>query len=799
MDQLPAALAGLAKYRQFMLWKAVWSEEKKKFEKFPVDTNTLAVVSAHDPAYWVDADTAIKRSIETGLPVAFVLTENDPFFFVDIDGCKTPEGQWSDLAKTLCTLFSGCAIEVSHSGKGLHVIGSSPPLPHVCTRHDIGLEHYTEKRFIALTGTQALGSVTYCPPGALENAVNTYFAPSLGVSPGSDVWTDAPVPEWGGPTDDGKLLEKMLKSKPGVGATFGNKATVAQLWEGDEDALGAAYPDHVGNRVFDHSAAELALCSHLAFWTGKDCERMDRLFRMSALNRDKWEEREEIRQWAIFKAVNSCKNVYSKKKKEPEPRVLGEPQPVTLFNSGPVIKTGSQFLGIPQQIELFKGCVYVRDLHCIFTPDGGLLKAEQFKAVFGGYEFAMDAENSKTTTNAYEAITESRAVRFPRARATCFRPEIETGALILEEDQILVNSFVPITTERRSGDVTPFLKHVKKMVPDFNDRGILIAYMAACVQHLGVKFQWTPLLQGMEGNGKTILINCISAAVGNRYTHLPNASDLGGNGAKFNSWIQNKLFIGVEEIYVSDRREVSDALKPLITNSRIEIQGKGANQVTGDNRANFFMCSNHKDAIMKTRGDRRYCVFFTAQQEAEDLTRDGMTGTYFPELYGWLRSGGYAFVSNYLAEYEIPEQMNPATMCTRSPDTTSTNEALAVSLGGVEQEILEAVEEGRPGFAEGWISSKALDRLLIARRDDRRIPPNKRGELLSSIGFKLHPGLKEGRVNNPIMQEGGKPRLYLRAGHIHANLSVPTEIVRHYLQAQGYLSSGVVDEAVNEA
>ncbi|MCK5235998.1 MAG: hypothetical protein KAR06_03350, partial [Deltaproteobacteria bacterium] len=259
--------------------------------------------------------------------------------------------------------------------------------------------------------------------------------------------------------------------------------------------------------------------------------------------------------------------------------------------------------------------------------------------------------------------------------------------------------------------------------------------------------------------------------------------DLSGNGAKFNAWIQGKLFIGVEEIYVSDRREVLDALKPLITNPRIEIQGKGVDQITGDNRANFMMCSNHKDAILKTRNDRRFCVFYTAQQNAEDLTRDGMAGSYFPELYRWLKADGYAIVTDYLIQYPIPNELNPAIDCHRAPVTSSTNEAVGLSLGGVEQEILESIDEGRPGFKAPWISSRALDGLLEARRDTKRIPPNKRREILQALGYDWHPALKDGRVNSAL-PEGGKPRLYIRRDHIHAQLDTPAKVIKAYRNAQ---------------
>jgi hypothetical protein len=64
---------------------------------------------------------------------------------------------------------------------------------------------------------------------------------------------------------------------------------------------------------------------------------------------------------------------------------------------------------------------------------------------------------------------------------------------------------VPINTPRKAGDAGPFLRHLAKLLPDERDRSILLAYMAASIQHKGVKFQWAPLIQGAEGNGKTLL------------------------------------------------------------------------------------------------------------------------------------------------------------------------------------------------------------------------------------------------------------------------------------------------------
>ena len=225
----------------------------------------------------------------------------------------------------------------------------------------------------------------------------------------------------------------------------------------------------------------------------------------------------------------------------------------------------------------------------------------------------------------------------------------------------------------------------------------------------------------------------------------------------------------------------------MITNDRLSKRAMQASQVMADNVANFILNSNHKDAIRKTRNDRRFAVFYTAQQTVDDVNRDGMGGDYFPRLYTWLRAGGYAIVADFLQNYAIPEELNPATRCHRAPDTSSTKEAVTASLGSVEQEILEAVDEGRPGFAGGWISSFAVERLLHAHRMARAIPPNKRRELLQSLGYDWHPGLKEGRINTPTTTDGGRPRLFVKMGSIQAepgNYGSPADIVRAYDKAQ---------------
>jgi hypothetical protein len=254
---------------------------------------------------------------------------------------------------------------------------------------------------------------------------------------------------------------------------------------------------------------------------------------------------------------------------------------------------------------------------------------------------------------------------------------------------------------------------------------------------------------------------------------------------KFNEWLFEKLFIGVEDIYIpTERRELIEVLKPMITNERQPCRAMQQSQVMRDCCANFIFNSNYKDAVRKTENDRRYCVFYCPQQKREDLERDGMTGDYFPKLYDWLRDQeGYAIVTDYLIRYEISAEFRSQLMY-RAPQTSTTADAIVASMGAVEQKIVDAIEEGLPGFCGGWISSSALDNLLRSIGKDRTIALNKRREILQGLGYDWHPGLRNGRVNNLVLPDNGKPKLFIKRGHIASQITVPSMIEREYEKAQ---------------
>lgn len=774
MQSLPFGLHALSAYRQFVVYKLVPSVTRVgKTDKLPVDwrTGALPASGAGGEQIYTDAHTAIEHATQygDGYGVGFFFTENDPFMFIDIDNCLQADGQWSELARNLIHATPNAYVEVSQSGRGLHIIATAALPHHACKNAAYGLELYHADRFVALTGTHATGdastNVTYMTQWLVDN----YFAPSLSVSA---AWTDEPCDEWNGNRDDDELIRRALRSGS-AGAAFGKRARFADLWGADVAVLREAFPDET--RDYDASSADAALAQHLAFWTGKDCERMVRLMHKSGLVRDKWERDDYIKRTVLSACSRQTEVLH-----DDAPTVVQADTAVTV-SAADVIPYGTSFLNGEQQGVLFRDCVYVTDIHRALVG-GALLKPEQFRVTYGGYTFVTDASSGRLERNAWVAFTESQVFRCTRVNTSCFRPDLKPMSIVETGGGLSVNIYRDIKTPRRAGDVTPFLTHLGKLLPDVRDQAILLAYMAAVVQHKGVKFQWCPLLQGVEGNGKTLFTFVLAECVGHDYTHMAKPSQIAKN---FNGWMHGKILIGVEDIYVPDsQREVLEELKPMITNNRIEIERKGVDQQTLEICCNFILNSNHKDGIRKTRNDRRFAPFYTAQQEADDLKRDGMVGGYFQRLYAWLRADGYAHVHEFLATYNIPDELNPA-LGHIAPITSSTHEAVAAGLGRIEQEILEAVERGDAGFKGGWVSSVMLDNMLHNIGYSRSIAPNKRREIMGNLGYDYHPSLTGGRVNNNVLPDNAKPRLYVHRDDVALlSLRDAGEVARRYAMDQ---------------
>ena len=779
---LPGALAPLANCRQFILVQFIPRGDSGKMDKIPVSPHTYAPHNAHDATIWLSlADaTRIAASLGTGWGVGVVLTDADPYICLDLDQCAEGGG-WNDNAQRMMAAFPG-AIELSNSGKGLHIWatyqGVAPP--H-CKRApkiagvDPHMELYTGKRFIALgsTATGYMGDVTALLPAFIA----LYFPPS---ATSDAVLVDGIDPEYT-PIDDADLLRRALDQpkRHDASATFTNVPTMANfvdLWTRDVSVLRHVYPPQMTGKDINASDADAALAKELAYWTGRDAPRIERLMRQSALMRDKWDSHRTYLRDTVANGLSRCTSVFK-----------GAPKSVALPGAAegfiaPLAITHATNIGREDMAKLFAGCVYIQDDNAVLLPNGDIVDQPRFKARYAGYTFAMDNDNLKSSRDSWDAFLNNSVITFPRVDGSAFDPQLPFQAVIVRGGRNWINTYKKPFVKMRKGDVTRFLMLLKKLLPNGDDALILLCYMAAIVQYPGVKFRYAPFLQGTPGNGKSTIVQCLKYALGYTYIFSVKAGMIENN---FNAWLENHVLFIADDIYsTKDRTDMMEALKSMITEQDHGVTRKGIDSIQKRICGNFFFTDNHKDAMKKTDDSRRLCTLYCAQQSKQDRMRDGLTKEYFTGsdgLISWLEREGFEFVAEFLHTFPIDPRYNPAGECQEAPDTSATSEAIIDGRTGIEHDVAEWIELREPGFCGGFVSATMLKKKMEGARSMGYL---KIKEMMLRLGYEVHRGLPGGRCNIDVQPDGTRPVLYVLRDSAAANMVGAAEITKLYVDTQ---------------
>lgn len=798
---LPGALAPLAAYRQFILVQFVPRlNAPGKTDKHPTNPVTLLRHDAHDPAIWltVGEAAALANQLGVGYGVGFVITASDPIVCMDMDECATLDGGWTPEAMQMLVAFPG-AVELSNSGRGLHVWNLYSGMAPEHAKKSKGtltkkwLELYTELRFIAL-GSSCSGAMTDVTT-TLPGFIAQWFPPHAAGDDDIDGWTVAPVPEYGH-LDDERLIA-MAMSKPrrqNAEAVFAGAAPLpsfADLWNRDISVLSRCFPPQMPGKEIDGSDADFALAKELAYWTGKNCERVATLMRKSAMYRDKWEPNVHKTYFTdtVINGVNACQAVYQVK-------VLAAP-PVIAGMVAPKIIEHQTFVNRENLMSLFDGCCYIQDLNQVLIPNGDIVDAARFKARYAGYTFSMDNRNEKVSKDAWDAFINNSIIQFPRVEGTAFDPRLPFQGVIERGGRSWINTYKAPTIERIQGDVGPFMALLNKLLPNGDDAIILLSYMAAVVQNPGIKFRWAPFIQGTRGNGKSTLINCLKHALGNKYIFSIKAGMIENN---FNGWLENNVLYVADDIYSTrDRTDMMEALKALISERDHGITYKGIDSIQKAICGNFIFTDNHKDAMRKQDDSRGICTLYCAQQSKYDRKRDGLTKDYFVKtLYPWLNAGGFAAVSHMLATMEIDPRYDPSDECQEAPDTSMTQEAIADGRTNLEHEIAEWIELQEPGFCGDFVSVVMLKKKMESNpRYAKSSNPLKIKEMMGRLGYELHRGIPDGRVPSVVQPDDTRPILYVKRDSWQAELKDAELVGLMYTKAQQDAMAAIVERRFN--
>lgn len=310
----------LQQCNQWVLWKL--EKRDDKFTKVPYSPKSSRRASTADPSTWssyTDAINAMNNGHDYN-GIGFVFSKNDKFSGVDIDHC-VQNGVVEPWAQAIIKKLDSYT-EISPSGKGVHILIEGM-LPEGARNREGQVEIYSSGRYFAVTGKHMEG--TPLSINSRQDELLCLHKELIEVE--RDNCSDKPK------TNDKKILSKGFDGTDNELLERARKAANGKKFkclfdEGDTSEYGE-----------DDSAADQALCNILAFWCGNDSERIDKLFRMSALCRDKWVNRSDYRQSTInnaiaFSAQNRDKVVDKKINKEDAQLIL---KAASTFESKPII------------------------------------------------------------------------------------------------------------------------------------------------------------------------------------------------------------------------------------------------------------------------------------------------------------------------------------------------------------------------------------------------------------------------------------------------------------------------------
>ncbi len=221
------------------------------------------------------------------------------------------------------------------------------------------------------------------------------------------------------------------------------------------------------------------------------------------------------------------------------------------------------------------------------------------------------------------------------AAHTMYRPDV--AERFFSVDGITyVNAYLPHTVPGVAKDwmAHPAWKTCASHITNIlnGDGHLIIKWIAHNVQIPGRKILWSPIIVGVQGDGKTTLLKIMQAAMGRANVGPVSPEAMFSD---FTGWAEGSCVKVLEEIRVhgNSRHNAMNKLKPLITNDSVEIVRKGKDGKQIANVTNYVALTNHMDALALDEGDRRWGVFKTRFANRNAMLAE-LGDAYWRELHG---------------------------------------------------------------------------------------------------------------------------------------------------------------------
>lgn len=186
----------------------------------------------------------------------------------------------------------------------------------------------------------------------------------------------------------------------------------------------------------------------------------------------------------------------------------------------------------------------------------------------------------------------------------------------------------------KAGDWTRMRDHVRNILAagDEDAANYILRWAAFAVQNPEMPAEVALVFRGKKGTGKGLFARALVQMFGQHGLHICGGRLLTG---RFNLHLRDCCLLFADEVEWRGDREAEAALKVMITEPSLQIEGKGTNSFASPNHLHIVMASNEDWVVPASIDERRFAAFHVS---------DGMQGNdrYFSELVEQMEGGGLA-------------------------------------------------------------------------------------------------------------------------------------------------------------
>lgn len=330
----------------------------------------------------------------------------------------------------------------------------------------------------------------------------------------------------------------------------------------------------------------------------------------------------------------------------------------------------------------------------------------------------------------------------------------------------IVSGRAPRSAEDRRA-IALLERHLEVLIADGRERRLFLDFLAYNVQFPSERVRWAPVLQGVEGGGKSYFNELMAAVMGQHNIGVATAGDL---HEQYTHWAEGSKLVFFEEIRVAglEKYDVANKLKAYITNPTVTIRRMQRNSYLIPNMTNYIAFTNYIDAIPFDANDRRYFVLrttFLTKSHIEAWV--AKNPNYFGELFDSLATHA-PVLRWYLETHELSDEFKPRGQAPRTGawrlmyDASSGKDDETDELSGL------LAESPDPYLSDALLSSR---RLCDKGVEFAGLAPRALGHALTAQGFVV---LGKFRLDG---RDGPKETLYTRRSELFAG-GVTVERVR---------------------